>query len=81
MNSPELHPTRRDRHQRILLNVHQMGNIASHTDHHRTERLPKSNSADSTYRAFHAMVENEEFSMNFIPTTYKQAMESTDSLS
>ena len=34
----------------------------------------------STFRAFHTMVERNEFEIDFVPTTYKQAMQSHDSM-
>ena len=79
-DSCELHPTRRDRQPRILLNVTRKGDItAAHVDHHTTERLPQMPSTNSTYQALHAMTENGEFPTSLVPSSYKEAMQSNDS--
>jgi hypothetical protein len=54
------------------------GHIASHST---SPAVPGqvSSEPNSTFRTFHAMVERNEFNIEFVPATYKQAMQSTAS--
>ena len=67
----------RERTKRILMNVNKMGDIASHMV---AEDNTEKTSAYSTFRAFHTMIENNEFDIDFVPKTYKEAMQSNDSM-
>ena len=70
--------SKRERMQRTPHNVKTMGKVASHVTTQTSNSSSKPR-AYSTFRAFHAMVENNDFDIDFVPSTYKQAMQSTDS--
>jgi hypothetical protein len=59
-----------------LSNVSTMGNIASHTvSNGKDSSIDKKSRPYSTYQAFHIMIAKEQFDIDFVPTTYKQAMQ------
>jgi hypothetical protein len=71
----------RERRIRTPHNVSTLGNVASQESNtfEPKYRQPSAAQPSSTYQAFTAMVQNDQFDIDFVPQTYKQAMQSNNS--